>query len=118
MKNIIKSMVVLAICIILQSCNQGMKPLNIQIPKGLRAVTVQQKQLLENIKTLKKGMSISDVKNILGSPEEESKKFLFYNYVESKLNGGYYVTAHLKFDDMGLASGEVGFGRISLEPVR
>ena len=118
MKNVIKSIAVLSICILVQSCNQGMEPLDLRIPQGIQAVTVQQKQLLKNIKLLQRGMSIQDVKNILGSPEEESDNFLFYNYVESEFNGGFYVTAHLKFDDKGLTGGEVGYGQISLQPIR
>lgn len=102
---------------ILQSCQKNIEPLNIHIPQGIRNVTDEQKQLIENIKSLYRGMSIPDVKKHLGSPEKESSDFLFYNLVESQLFGGFYVTAHLTFDKKGLSDVEIGYGHISLEPV-
>jgi hypothetical protein len=108
----------LNICIILQSCHKNIEPLNIQIPNGINAVTDQQKQFIENLKYLDRGMSTSDVKKHLGSPEEESSDVLFYNLHENPLFGGFYVTAHLKFDKKGLSVVEIGHGHERLVPVR
>jgi hypothetical protein len=86
------------------------EPLNVQVPEGLVAATKQQTNLVKNLKSLKKGMSMAEVKKVLGNPTKESADNLYYHLSESKIKGGYYVTATLRFEKSGLFEGKVGFG--------
>jgi hypothetical protein len=61
-------------------------------------------------------MSVSDVKKILGKPEEEVANSLFYTLIEDQINGGYYITVRLIFNDYGLTDAEVRGGHITLAP--
>ncbi len=67
-------------------------------------------KLIANVKTLSRGMSLQDAKRHLAVPTSETSDSLFCHLVESRILGGYYVTATLKFDDGGLADVKVGFG--------
>ncbi|MBN2685812.1 MAG: hypothetical protein JXR40_11085 [Pontiellaceae bacterium] len=102
-------------CLFCCACSTQKKSA-IQVPESIIAVTNAQKRLLNNIQSLSTGMSTSEVKSILGPPEEEYANSLFYNLAEDGTNGGYYITVRLIFDADGLTDAEVRDGEITLAP--
>jgi len=90
--------------------------LNVQIPAGLVTATVAQKEFIAKVQTLSRGMPLQAAKRHLGVPPQERSGSLFYHLIEDRLEGGYYVTATLTFDDSGLADVKVGFGHESRSP--
>jgi hypothetical protein len=114
MKKIAISLLSVCICIVPFSCNSAKpEPLEVRVPDGLVTATNQQEDFIEKVKTLTRGMSVSEVKQRLGNPMEESPNHLFYHLAESRVEGGHYVTATLKFGKNGLAEAELGFGHMT-----
>ncbi len=113
MKKSVINLLISCLCLGLSSCNTQPEPLNVQIPAGLVAATNTQMELIANVKTLLRGMSLLDTKRHLGSPKEETSSSLFYYLIENRVEGGYYVTTTLTFDENGLADVKIGFGHES-----
>lgn len=110
MKKSVVNLLLAGLCFGLSSCRTSSEPLNVQIPAGLVEATHSQKKFVANLKTLSRGMSLQDAKKHLGPPSEETKTTLFYNLIENRVEGGFYVNATLSFVDSGLTNVSIGFG--------
>lgn len=116
MKKSVIHLLLACLCSGVSSCSPPAEPLKVQVLPGLVAATNAQRKLVANVQTLSRGMSLPDAKRHLGVPTQETSDSLFCWLVESRVLGGYYVAATLKFDDSGLADVKLGFGHVTLSP--
>jgi hypothetical protein len=103
-------------CFALSSCAPPREPLSVQIPPGIVTATDPQKQLVTSLQNLPRGLTLNDARRVLGTPTEQQPDSLFYYVIENEVEGGYYVTATLMFEDGGLTTVEVGYGHESRDP--
>ena len=110
MRQFTANLLLICLCFGMSSCCTRPEPLNVHIPAGLVTVTDAQAELIANVKTLSRCMSLHDAKRHLGPPSGEMTDSLHYHLTEDRAEGGYYVTATLSFSDGHLSDAKVAFG--------
>ena len=110
---LLRRLLMIALCSVAASCRTITGPVAVSTPPGFMAATEKQKELVEQVRQLTRGMSKEEVIEILGRPANEQPQHLTYMVIEDA-SGGHYVEVLLIFDDVGLESGKLGFGHIDI----
>jgi outer membrane protein assembly factor BamE (lipoprotein component of BamABCDE complex) len=100
----------LALAALLVGCQSTQTPIVVNVPEGIVLATEVQKAFVLTLKKLPLGATKKEVERKLGKPNQAEATTWFYYLSENRIQGGYYITARVTFQDHGLAYAKLDFG--------